>query len=158
MTATYPTAVVDFGPARVNFTDTILAADPNTIRDEVVAIESTLGTTPALSTAAVAAGWVNNGTTFASVAARLANIEKGIVADAHPQYTKVAGGSVITPAAGTVGLGITAASGQTANLQEWKDSSGTVRTKIGPDGYLYIDDVKVTVTVPDPSSLLLGGM
>lgn len=158
MTATYPTAVVDFGPAKANFTDTILAADPNTLRDEVVAIESAVGTTPAVSTTAVPTGWVNNGTTFASVAARLANIEKGIVADSHPQYLKIAGGSVITPAVGTVGLGITATAGQTANLQEWKDSSGVVRTKIGPDGYLYVDGVKVTVTIPDPSSLLLGGM
>ena len=158
MTATYPTAVVDFGPARANFTDTILAADPNTLRDEVVAIESTLGTTPSISTAAVATGWVNNGTSFASVAARLENIEKGIVADSHPQYTKVAGGSVITPTAGTIGLSIAAASGQSANLQEWRDSAGVVRTRIGPDGYLYVDNLKVTVTIPDPSSLLLGGM
>ena len=158
MTATYPTAVVDFGPSKVNFTDTILAADPNTLREEVVAIEATIGTTPSVSTTAVASGWVNNGTAFTSIAARLANIEKGIVADSHTQYLKVAGGSAVTPAAGTVGLSITAASGQTANLQEWKNSSGVVVTRIGPDGNLYINNIQVTVGVADPSALLLGGM
>lgn len=158
MTATYPSGVVNFGPLKANFVDTILAADPNTLREEVVAIEAAIGTTPGASTVAVATGWRNDGFVFSSVVSRLANIEKGIVADSHPQYLKVSGGSNVQPAAGTVGLSITAATGQTANLQEWKDSSGTVITKIGPDGYLYINNTKVTVTIPDPSSLLLGGM
>lgn len=94
MAASYPTNIKSFGTPHVNNTEIVDASHPNAIQDEVVAVESTLGVTPALSTVATASGWVNNGTDFGTVSARLANIEKGIVADTHTQYLKNTGGTV----------------------------------------------------------------
>jgi len=157
-TPTYPASVVNFGPNKQNNVDIIDAADPNTLRVEVVAIETTLGATPSISTSPTASSsWYNDGRDFSTVIARLANIEAGIVADTHSQYVKVAGGSTISPTASTVGITITAASGQTADLMQWKNSSGTVMTRIGPDGILYATNPQLGAT-DYTENLLLGGM
>jgi hypothetical protein len=92
--ASYPSQVATF-TTHVNVTEIIDAGHPNAIQNEVIAIESAIGTTPSLATAATASGWANTATDYGTVAARLANIEKGIVADAHPQYLK---NSVVTTA------------------------------------------------------------
>lgn len=87
MTASYPSSVKAF-TTHVNVTEVIDAGHPNTLQEEVVAIENTLGTTPSVATAATATGWANTATDYTTVNARLANIEKGVVADAHTQYVK----------------------------------------------------------------------
>lgn len=137
MTASYPSSVKVF-TTHVNVTEVIDAGHPNTIQDEVVAIESTIGTTPSVATAATASGWANTATDYSTINGRLANIEKGVVADAHPQYIRKAGDSanIIQPSSGSVtGLVITGASaGQTANLQEWRNSSGTLVAYISAAG------------------------
>jgi hypothetical protein len=154
LTASYPSSVVNFGPDKVNTTDLVIANDPNTLRAEVVAVETTLGITPSLSTApASSAAWYNDGRDYNTVTARLSNIEAGIVADTHTQYVKNTGGSaIVISTASTVGLSIKAANSQSADLMQWKDSSGNVITRIGPDGILYNSVSNFT------GNLLLGGM
>lgn len=146
MAAVYPGAIKSF-TTKVNNTEIIDAAHPNVIQEEVVAIETTLGTNPALSTAnASTAVYNNSGTLFASVNARLANIEKGIVGDTHTQYLKNTGGTVtgtVTMSGATItGIPAPSASSDAAN-KSYVDSA--VTSGIGG------------VAIPT-SPMLLGGM
>lgn len=96
MAAAYPASIKSFIP-KVNIRDIIDEADPNSLQEEVTAIETVLGVTPSLSTTPSSSGSFNaSSTTFASVSARLANIETGIVADTHIQYLKKVDSSVTT--------------------------------------------------------------
>lgn len=138
MAAVYPGSIRSF-TTKANNVDVIDASHPNLIQEEVVAIQSTLGTNPATSSTGSGV-YVSTSTAFATVKARLDNIENGVLGDVHTQYAKNVGGSTITPsAAATKGLVIRAASGQTANLQEWQNSSGTVVSYIDSDGVLNAD-------------------
>jgi hypothetical protein len=96
MAASYPASTVVF-TTKQNIVDIVDASHPNIIQDEIVAIESTLGVSPNLSTTPSASGsFVATSTSFANVSARLANLETGIVADTHTQYIKRVNGSVTT--------------------------------------------------------------
>jgi len=157
--ATYPQQVVNFGLDKVNNVDLIQAADPNTLRAEVLAIEAAIGVTPSLSTNALSTStWHNDGRDFGTVIARLANIEIGVVADTHTQYLRNTGGSTLTPAtASTVGLTVVAAASQTADLTQWQNSSGTIITRVGSDGNLYVNNSQIS-GVDYTENFLLGGM
>ena len=158
MAASYPTSVRSF-TTKVNVVDIIQAAHPNSLQEEVVAIESVLGTAPTVATAAVATDWANTATDYVTIKARLANIEKGIVADTHTQYVKKVGGSdIIISSAAVVGLAIKAATSQSADLMQWKDSSGTVVTRVGPDGILYAAGGQVGSGTDFTGTFLMGGM
>jgi len=137
--ASYPSQIASF-PTHVNITEIIDASHPNNIQGEVVALESTIGVNPTISTTPSPSGTFNGtSTTFATIVARLANIETGIVSDAHTQYLRKTGdsGNIITPSSAAIkGLVIQAAASQSANLQEWKNSSGTVVTSINSSGNL----------------------
>ena len=138
MTATYPGSIKIFAPAHVDVTDIIYAAHVNSLEDEVTGIESSLGANINISTAPLPSGVFNpNSVSYSNLNARLANIEQGIVGDSHNQYIKNTGGSVVNPSAvGVKGLVIKATSGQTANLQEWQNSAGTVVTWVDNNGVL----------------------
>lgn len=137
MAASYPSSIRVF-TTKTNVTDVVDASHPNSVQEEVVAIQSTLGASPQVSTAPSPSGtFTSTSTSFSSVNARLANIETGIVADSHSQYIRKTGdtGNVITPAAAsTKGLVVKGASSQSANLQEWQNSSGTVLSSISSSG------------------------
>ena len=134
MAASYPTSVRSF-TTKVNVVDIIEASHPNSLQEEVIALESVIGTSPSLATAATASGWANTATDYVTVKARLANIEKGIVADSHTQYVKIAGGSTITSSANNViGIIVKGAVSQSANLQEWQNSTGTVVAYLDASG------------------------
>jgi hypothetical protein len=129
MAATYPASIRAF-TTKVNIVDIIDETDANYLQEEVVAIESILGVTPSLSTTPSASGTFNaTSTTFATVSARLANIETGIVADTHTQYVKrdtlttkgdlyvaTAASTIARIGVGTDGQVLTAASGQASGL------------------------------------------
>jgi hypothetical protein len=156
-TASYPGNIISFGPDKVNTVDLVIANDPNALRAEVVALETTIGVSPSVSTSASSTGaWYNDGRDYTTLIARLSNIETGIVADTHTQYVKNTGGSVITSSsASVVGLTVKGAPSQSANLQEWKNSSGTVVA------YVDINGKFVTVggnQLGFEENLLLGGM
>jgi hypothetical protein len=139
MTAQYPSNLAAF-TTHNDVTDIIYASHPNTIQDEVFAVENVLGTSPQLSTTPSPSGTFQaTSTAFSTVGARLANIETGIVADTHTQYLRKAAdaSNVITPTSGGIsGLVITAASGQTANLQEWRNASNVVIAYVDANGNL----------------------
>ena len=159
MAASYPNSVKAFTP-KVNVVDLIQAADPNSLFEEVTAIESVIGITPSLATAATSSGWANTATDYTTLSARIANIEKGIVADTHTQYVKIVGGSTITAGASTTkGLIVKGASSQTANLQEWQNNSGSVVASIDASGNFSALSI-VGSTTTDPVSLVFmsGGM
>lgn len=135
MTASYPLAVRPFS-TKTNILDVIDAADPNSLQEEVVAIETVLGINPALSTAPLdGTGFVRTSTQYGSVVQRLANIENGIVGDSHAQYLKKSGNDTITNAiAANIAITVKGASGQTANLQEWRTSTNTVVASVNNAG------------------------
>lgn len=135
MPASYPGSVRPF-TTKVNNIDIIDASHPNSLQEEVVAIQTVLGVNPQISSG-LSGSYISTATTFNSVNARLDNIEKGITGDTHTQYLKTTGNGQVTISTPTnVGITITGASSQTANLQEWKNSSGTVVAAIAPDGSL----------------------
>lgn len=142
MAASYPASVRPF-TTKTNILSVIDAADPNSLQEEVVAIETTLGINPALSTAVVATdSFVKNSTQYSTVSLRLANIERGIVGDSHTQYLKKTGNDIITNAvANEVGLTVRGASSQSANLTEWKNSAGTVVASVNPVGALTVPKI-----------------
>lgn len=134
MPASYPISVRPF-TTKVNVLDIVDAADPNSLQEEVVAIETTLGLNPALSTTPSALNSFANSTQFATVVQRLANIETGIVADTHTQYIKRTGNEIITNAtASNVAFTVKGASSQSANLQNWTNSSNTVVASVTSSG------------------------
>lgn len=137
--ASYPSSIAIF-TAKVNVTDIIDASHPNNIQDEVTAIEATLGTEPRLSTTPLSGGTFNGtSTTYATLKARLDNIEQGIVSDAHTQYIRKAGDSANVITAGTSSvkpLILKGASGQSVNLQEWQNNVSTPLAQMDQSGNL----------------------
>jgi hypothetical protein len=137
MAAAYPTGIASF-INKVNVTDIIDASHPNSLQDEVVATQSTLGTEPNRSTSPSPSGTFNASTNlYSTVGARLNNIEVGVVSDAHTQYLRKAGdtANVITIGASTTkGLIVKGAASQSANLLEFQNSSATVLSYINSAG------------------------
>ena len=90
MAAVYPGAVKSFGSPVADAVDTVYAAHVNDLRDEVVAVETELGT--GLKSSTWTGAWANTAS-WSNLAARLTNIERGIVttSDVHTQYLKKAG-------------------------------------------------------------------
>jgi hypothetical protein len=76
VTASYPTTVKSF-TTKVDFTDTVLAAHVNSLQEEVVAVQTELGTD-----VAVGSGWVGVfdqvTTNWNTLKDRITNIEYGI--------------------------------------------------------------------------------
>ena len=134
MPASYPISIRPFQP-KVNIQDIVDAADPNALQEEVVALGTTLGLNPALSTTPSSSNSFANSTQFSTVVQRLANIETGIVADTHTQYIKRTGNEIITNAtASNVAFTVKGATSQSANLQNWTNSSNTVVASISSTG------------------------
>lgn len=130
----YPGASVSFVP-KVNLTDTVDAADVNQLYDEVTAIAATVGLNPQSRSASWGTGSFSSASTsFSTVGARIQNIENGVFTVIN-DYVRLAGGSVILPSGtSTVNLALRAATSQTANLLEARNSAGTVVASIGPAG------------------------
>lgn len=142
MPASYPLSVRPF-QIRVNVLDIIDAAHPNSLQEEVVAIESTIGLNPALSTSPSPTGtFVSTSTQFNTLIQRLANLEIGVVSDSHSQYVKKAGNDAITnTGAANVGLVIRGAESQTASLQEWRTNANVVLARVTSAGTLVASSV-----------------
>ena len=141
--AYYPGNIKTDFTTKVNNTDIVDASHPNILQDEVIAIETYLGVNPHVGTRTYTTSGFTTGTSHASVAARLTNLEVGITGDVHTQYVKLVGGSTITNSnTSDVALTVKGASSQSANLQEWENSSGTALAYITPAGGLV--DTRVT--------------
>jgi hypothetical protein len=137
MAASYPNGVKTF-VEKVDNQDPVIASDVNLVYEEVTAIETVLGTTPATSL-----GWSGSftqGTTsWNNVASRLQNIEYGLNVS-YNQRVDTSGGSTVSNSGSVVGLKFTPASGATGNLVDFNNSSGTAITSIGKDGYILVID------------------
>jgi hypothetical protein len=135
MTASYPSAIRSFSTKR-NILDVVDAADPNGIQEEIVAIEAAIGVNPNISTSPLSSGsFAATSTPYANLSARLANIEIGIVSDSHTQYLRRTGNEIIVNAISTnVVFSVKGAASQSANLQEWRDSSNNLLASVASDG------------------------
>jgi hypothetical protein len=134
--AIYPTGTVSF-TEKVNLVDIVNANDVNVLYREVTAIAADLGVGTGLR---YSPSWATSGfattTTWSGLAARLANIEKGVYTT-YSFYTDKRGGSTIQPsAAGTIGLTISGHSSQTADLFKVTNSGGSTFAKINSSGTL----------------------
>ena len=125
--ASYPSSIAT-PTTKVDGIDYVLANHVNDLQSEVVAIQTALGTYPATtSTTAMASLTFSNATntSYGTVKARLENIEAGLYKVLNDSYVVKAGGSIITSSAANVkGLVVTGATSQSANLQEWRTSTG----------------------------------
>jgi len=104
MAASYPAAAKYF-TNKVDNTDTVIASDVNLAYDEITAIETTLGTTPAVSSTWSGTFDSTSAANWTTVTGRLENIEYGLKV-AYDQRVKTNGGSTIASTSTTVGLTI----------------------------------------------------
>jgi hypothetical protein len=123
MAANYPNTIKIWDPV-VNLQDLVVAEDVNTVYEELEAVQRQLGA-GGVATSAIwgSTGDVNTSTTnWGSLRARIQNIENGVFFAVSAR-----GASVIQPSdVARVGLTIRAATGQTANLLEIRNSSNQI--------------------------------
>lgn len=125
MPAQYPNSLKTF-VTKVDLQDYVIANDINQVYEEVTSIQSTLGTLPQVSAVWGSGTFTSTTTNWSSTKARIQNVEHGVYSLVQTAVLNV-GGSTITPSSSsTVGLTIKGASGQTANLVEFKNSAGAV--------------------------------
>jgi len=155
MTASYPGSVKVF-TTKSNVTDTVDASHPNSVQEEVVAIETILGASPNQSSAANSSGTFNAASTaFGTVTARIANIETGVVADSHTQYirkTADSNNTIIPTNINTNGLVIKGLGSQSAALQEWRSEINQVLAAVTPTG-LYTGTISASNVIGSISAV-----
>lgn len=138
MASVYPGSTITAAtlpPVTDNVTP-VMAGQINPVYLEVIAIEETLGAL-ASTYAASTSAYTNAPTTFASVSARIGNLEKGL----NSRMVDTIGGSVIQPAVNTtVPLTIKQYTGASVNLLEFKNASGTVVNAINSSGNITTID------------------
>lgn len=147
MVASYPGTIRVF-TSKTDIVDTVYADHPNSLQDEVVAVQTTLGLNPQISTTPNPSGSFNAvSTNYASLAARLANIETGILADTHNQYLKKGGGDVVqSAAASTIPLRLRGAANQSADMLQLLSGAGTTVAAFSADGSLSVNNLTVNGT------------
>lgn len=155
MAASYPSSVRNFG-TKIDFVTPVVAADPNSIQEEVVAIENTLGLSPTISTANDSAGsYQNSPTIYPTVSARIANVEQGVVADVHTQYIRRNGGeAVINVYPASRALLVKGAALQTAFIFDVQDSAGNSLLSVSAAGVLTAK----SFNTPDLNNAILLGI
>ena len=157
MAATYPASLKGF-TTKADFVDTVLAVTVNDLQNEVSALEANIGTY-----ISVGSGWVGSfdqvTTNWNSLKDRIANIEYGL-GSVHGDYVSLSGGSVIQPSGtSTVNLILKSASSQTADLAQFKTSSGTTVSKVDSLGNIYTNGqqvVPVVYSASQPSNVPVG--
>lgn len=134
MAATFPTSVRPF-VAQVDLVSTVIADNVNSLQQEVVALETTLGTAATNENPLVStwSGTFSQGLLWDTVATRLANIEVGLINGIpNAPYVGTAGGSTITTAS-KKGLVLQTGSG-TSNLLETYNSSSVLGFNLDSSG------------------------
>ena len=140
MSASYPTNLKIWSPTDETYPrnlETVLASHVTQTYFEITAIEQELGA------GGLRTSVVDNATPFSistsgnvwgSLRLRLNNLEQGVL-DGVTRRVRTSGGSTIIPGAiSTVGLAVTATSGQTANLLEIRNSSNSVVNRFNASG------------------------
>lgn len=133
MAAQYPSAITSQLIKKVDLSSVVYAADVNDAYDEIVAIQTVVGSNPASPGTWGSAEWAEPAA-FSTVSARIKNLENGAYF-LQRRFVSKLGGSVIQPStASTKGLILKGASSQTGNLLELQNSSGTVLGSISSSG------------------------
>jgi hypothetical protein len=140
MSASFPTNVKTWSPLDETYPrnlETVRAFHVTETYFEITAIEQELGTgglRTSVTDNATAFNPSTSANVWGSLRLRLNNMEQGVL-DGVNRRVSTSGGSTVTPSAiGTVGLNIRAASGQTANLLEIRNSSNTVVNRFNASG------------------------
>jgi hypothetical protein len=140
MPASYPGSLkTSFGNPRIDLQSVVVANDVNPVYEEIVAIEKHLGID--INKRAGnwgAAAYSTTSTTWTDLRTRLENAENGVFSS-----IQTTGGGVITNGTGSNGVSVTAAtltlkaaSGQSSNLLEFKNSSDSVVAFVSGAGLL----------------------
>jgi hypothetical protein len=140
MSASFPTNVKIWSPTDETYPrnlEVVLATHVTQAYFEITAIEQELGSGGLKTSVIEAANTFSvstSGNVWGSLRLRLNNMEQGVF-DSVNRRVKTNGGSTITPSGATVvGLNIRAASGQTANVLEIRNSSNTVVNSFNSSG------------------------
>ena len=146
MSASFPNSIKIWSPADAAFrypqdlTTIVYARHVTQLYDEVTAVQQELGAgTGGLKTSVLpnpGSFTTIDGNVWGSLRLRLNNMEQGVITGVTRRVSTVGGSTVIPSAANIVGVAIRAATSQTANLLEFRDSSGTVVNRFGSDGLL----------------------
>jgi hypothetical protein len=135
--ASYPNSQVAFTP-KVDLQDTVVAADVNSVYDEVTAIANTaLGTNPHVRNSAFPGSWddASTKTWGGGVGARVTNVENGTKLALDTLVSKN-GGTTIRSTSDVVSLKIRAQSGQSSNLLVISNTSDTPMVTVSTAGQL----------------------
>lgn len=87
--------------------------------------------------------WQNDAGTILAAVSNIGTIRSNIFANITSGLTYIvtnydtSGIGIVTSSAAQKGLIVRGAASQTANLQEWQDSAGTVKAFVRADGYMY---------------------
>jgi len=147
MPSNYPSSIKVWSPTDAGFNypedlkEVVYARHVTTIYDEVTAVQQELGAgSGGLKTSVIDSlspfDPLTSGKTWPNLRTRLFNMEQGAI-DGSLKRVSILGGSTITPSsASTVGLTVRAATVQTANLIEIRNTSNVVRTAFGSDGLI----------------------
>ena len=155
--AVYPSGVKSF-QNKTDFTDIILAEHINAIQDEVTAVEASIGVSPNVSGGYVGS-FDDQTITFATLSARIANIEKGIKGDVHTQYLTFTGGTLQPANSGSIPLTLQGFTSQAADLLRFTTSTGTVLTKVDKDGKVIVNNQElkpIIMGTTQPDAVALG--
>jgi len=135
MAAQYPGQITTQLVNKVDLTDIVYARDVNDAYDEIKAIQSTIGVTPT-----VPGGWGTGAfatpESFATVAARIKNLENLGVSLNNTAVLNTGGSTITASGAAVVPLVLKGAASQTGNLLEVQSSSGTILGRFTSAGTL----------------------
>jgi hypothetical protein len=144
MSSSFPNSIKIWSPADTAFrypqdlTTIVYARHITQVYDEVTSMQQELGAGGLKTSVLSNPGSFTSidGNVWGSLRLRLNNMEQGVITGVTRRVSTL-GGSTVTPStSSTVGVAIRAASGQTANLLEFRDSSNTVVNRFGSDGLL----------------------
>lgn len=146
MSAVYPSAIKTFNRRR-DLLDIIQAVDINQAYDEITALQTVLGTFLTSKPAAWSSGSFTTPSSWPTFRERIENIEAGVFSAFNDRVRSTGGTTITVTNNATVSLAIRANSGQTADLLQVQNSSGTVVTRITSDGNLSLGGIApVTLT------------
>lgn len=135
--AIFPDEIKTFN-YKVNLQSVVLAEDVNQVYDEVTSIESHLGQGGVNTSLTWGQGAFNTSkTSWTNLRERLQNLENGTYRAYQERLLAGGGSTVVITSPSVVGLSITGHATQTANLIEFKNSSGTRIASVSPTGTLY---------------------
>lgn len=139
---TFPSTGVASFVNKVDLTDIVMASHVNLLQTELAATQTAIGDT-ILTATYDSTAWSNPSGAYSSLAARINNIERGLLNGVtNAPYLLKTGGQV-QAASGSVSLIIKSATGNSADLLQVKDESNNVGFKVTSAGTPYVGTAAV---------------